>query len=304
MSPSKSTISASHWLKLSLEICEEQANQIADLLSTTGAISVSLQDSADEAIFEAVRGTTELWPNTQISALYPPATNVRGILHQIHETLGLKAPPPYTLEHLQDQQWERVWLDRFKPMQFGERLWVCPSGQAAPDPDAINLILDPGLAFGTGTHATTALCLEWLAQTDIENRTVIDYGCGSGILSIAAAKLGARHVWAVDVDMQALESTTKNASQNGVDDRITPCLPIDLPVVNSDCVIANILATPLIELAPEFTALLSRNGQLILSGVLADEQMNAVSAAYKQWFDFVNITKREEWVRLDAIKIN
>ncbi len=292
------------WLQLSLETRAEQAEQVAALLESMGALSVTLQDSADAAIFEARPGDTALWPHTRVSALFPPATAIEPVLHRIHDTLQTATPLPHTLEYLRDQAWERAWLERFQPMRFGRRLWVCPTGHAPPDPQAVNLMLDPGLAFGTGTHATTALCLEWLDQADVKGRTVVDYGCGSGILAIAAARLGARQVWAVDVDPQALEATAGNAVRNQVAARITTCLPEALPDFAADCVIANILAQPLVELAPTLAGLLSSQGRLVLSGILAGQQAQMVQAAYRPWFEFTSIKQREEWARLDAIKLD
>ncbi len=295
-------MTAERWLKLSVETRADQAEIVATQLESLGALSVTLQDSADAAIFETHPGDTALWPRTCVSALFAPATAMEPILASVQQALQTENPPPHTLAYLEDQDWERAWLDRFQPMPFGRRLWVCPTGHEPPDPAAVNLMLDPGLAFGTGTHATTALCLEWLDQAELEGCTVIDYGCGSGILAIAAARLGARQVWAVDIDTQALEASERNARQNSVAARIHTCLPNHLPAIQADCLIANILAQPLMELAPTLATLLKPGGQLVLSGILAGEQAQAVLAAYQQWFELISMEEREEWVRLDLIR--
>jgi ribosomal protein L11 methyltransferase len=207
------------------------------------------------------------------------------------------------VKHLANQDWERVWIDHFKPMQFGKKLWVCPTAHTPPDPDAINLMLDPGLAFGTGTHPTTALCLEVLSELDINNKHVLDYGCGSGILAIAAACLGAASVWAIDIDEQALQATIENAQRNHVYDQVITELPDGLP--NDTCfdiLLANILSEPLIELAPYFATLVDTKGILVLSGILA-KQADAVCQAYKPWFSFDTPRQREDWVCLTATRL-
>lgn len=295
-------MNGTRWLKLSLEARAEEAQPLADLLESLGAQSVSLQDSADAAIFEAHPGDAALWPRTRISALFPPGADTGAVLQQAQQALQATAPLPHTLEHLPDRDWERVWLERFQPMRFGRRLWVCPTGHTPPDAAAVNLMLDPGLAFGTGTHATTALCLEWLDGHDVAGCTVIDYGCGSGILAIAAALLGAQEIWAVDVDPQALQATQDNARRNQVAGRIHTCLPDALPDIQADCVIANILAQPLVELAPTLASLLPAGGRLVLSGILAGEQVQTVQTACRQWFEFTTVQKRGEWARLEAVK--
>ncbi|MBP3863108.1 MAG: 50S ribosomal protein L11 methyltransferase, partial [Pseudomonas sp.] len=199
-----------------------------------------------------------------------------------------------------DQDWERSWMDNFHPMRFGQRLWIVPSWHAAPEPDAVNLLLDPGLAFGTGTHPTTALCLEWLDGQDLKNCTVLDFGCGSGILAIAAMLLGAKHAVGTDIDVQALEASRDNANRNGVDPQLFPLyLPEDMPQVQADVVVANILAGPLVSLAPQLSSLVKPGGRLALSGILA-EQGEEVAAAYAQDFDLDPIANRDGWVRISG----
>jgi ribosomal protein L11 methyltransferase len=192
-------------------------------------------------------------------------------------------------------------MDGYAPMQFGTRLWIVPTGFDAPDPDGVNLLLDPGLAFGTGTHPTTALCLEWLDAHPPVDQVVIDYGCGSGILGIAALKLGAREVWAVDNDPQALVATLDNAQRNAVAAQVKPVMPGDLPAMHADLLLANILANPLIELAPRFADFVRPGAALVLSGILA-EQADSVSAAYGDRFTLQPPAQREDWVRIVGVR--
>jgi ribosomal protein L11 methyltransferase len=207
------------------------------------------------------------------------------------------------VETLADRAWEREWLKDFKPMRFGKRLWICPGGQlpTAEPSSAVMIELDPGLAFGTGTHPTTALCLEWLDSADIAGKRVIDYGCGSGILAIAAAKLGASVVSAVDIDPQALIATRDNAERNGVAHLITPELVENARLMPADVLLANILAGPLESLAPTFASLVRTGGRLVLSGILRN-QAEAVATTYAPWFDIAPVVARDDWARLDGVR--
>ncbi|MFA6302786.1 MAG: 50S ribosomal protein L11 methyltransferase [Legionella sp.] len=204
------------WFQLKIEHCSStDVEQISEDLEETGALSIMLTDKNDDPVLEPLPGTTPLWPEVIIQALYAHAKDAQSA----REYLSQSWPNvTFSLEVLPDKDWERVWMDDFKPQRFGKKLYICPSWTSPPDPDAINLMLDPGLAFGTGTHATTSLCLTWLEQMDLTSKTVIDYGCGSGILSLAALKLGAEHVYAVDIDPQALQATKDNALNNGISD--------------------------------------------------------------------------------------
>ena len=187
-------------------------------------------------------------------------------------------------------------------MQFGERVWICPSWEEPPVPDAVNILLDPGLAFGTGTHPTTALCLEWLDGATLTNQTVLDYGCGSGILAIAAAKLGAQRVWAVDIDPQALLASDDNADENGVENRVELAMPAELPaMLHVDVLLANILAGVLTRLAPEFALRVKPGGRLVLSGIL-EQHADAVQAAFAHNFIFEPVRRREDWVLLEGVR--
>jgi ribosomal protein L11 methyltransferase len=206
------------------------------------------------------------------------------------------------LESLPDRDWERVWLDDFHPMQFGERLWVCPAGQRPQNSEhAVIIDLDPGLAFGTGTHATTALCLQWLDSNPPVGLQVLDFGCGSGILAIAALKLGASRVQAADIDEQALLATRDNALRNGVDRNLYTCLPEQLPLGTFDLVLANILANPLMQLSKTLVQRVRPGGDLVLSGILAD-QASEVGACYRPWFSLSEPVELDGWVRLHGIR--
>ena len=194
----------------------DEVEAVSELLTELGALAVTLHDAADQPLYEPPLGTTPLWAQTEIVVLFEADTNIESVIAALRAVPGVHAPLQYTISDVEDKDWQRECLDQFKPLKFGERLWVCPSWHEAPEPDAVNIILDPGLAFGTGTHPTTALCLEWLDGCAVQCRDVLDYGCGSGILALAAAKLGAAKVWAVDHDPQALTATRANAEQNGL----------------------------------------------------------------------------------------
>ncbi|WP_027852886.1 50S ribosomal protein L11 methyltransferase [Marinobacterium litorale] len=296
------------WLQLKVETPPEQAEQYEDLLLAAGCAAVTYQDAEDNPIFEPELGTTPLWRKTVVTGLFAAE-------HDLQETLALLTEaqrsistaatvdlPQFHAEILEDKDWEREWMESYHPMQFGKRLWVCPSWREAPDPGAVNLLLDPGLAFGTGTHPTTALCLEWLDAQDLEGQLIVDYGCGSGILGIAALLLGAKHVIAVDIDTQALTATRDNLARNHLtDDRLEAWLPESAPKAQADTLVANILAGPLVELAPTLEALVRPGGKILLSGLLAD-QAEAVSLAYQKWFDMETPVERDGWIRLTGSK--
>ena len=262
------------------------------LLWSLGALSVTLEDAADDPVLEPRPGEMPLWPTVRIRALFEGGADP----HQVVAAHAAAFPggPAATAATVADRAWEREWLKDFHPMRFGRRLWVCPGGQLAGDPDAIRIELDPGLAFGTGTHPTTAMCLEWLDGAAIAGRRVVDYGCGSGILSIAALKLGAARVHAVDLDPQAILATRENALRNGVADRLDVTTDPGLADADADALVANILAGPLVELAPRFAAALRTDGDLALSGVLVG-QAGTVTAAYRPWFDIALTATREDW---------
>ena len=285
------------WIQIILAVEASRVEEISETLFSVGALSVTFADAEDEPLYEPPLNTMPLWQQTRIIGLFESDIDRSQLLSQLKILL---APlPPYQFHILEDQAWTRLWMEDFHPMQFGQRLWICPSWQEPPNPQAINILLDPGLAFGTGTHETTALCLEWLDQYgDFSGKTLIDYGCGSGILAIAALKLGAAHVWAVDNDPQALVATLENATKNEVETAISPVLPEDLPSqLKVDGLFANILAGPLINLASTLTAHLNVYAPLVLSGILK-EQSSDVIAAYKPYLKMTDIIERDNWMRL------
>ena len=288
------------WIQVKLNATSENAEQISDMLmEETGALSVTFLDAKDVPIFEPLPGETRLWGETDIVALYDAETDMDLVIAQLKASTVLDDNFAYKVEQLEDKDWEREWMDNFHPMKFGNRLWVCPSWRDVPEPDAVNVMLDPGLAFGTGTHPTTALCLTWLDGLDLQGKTVVDFGCGSGILSLAALKLGAKKVIGIDIDPQALQASLANAKRNNVDDRLELFLPKDQPEFKADVVVANILAGPLRELAPTIIEYVGDKGLLALSGVL-EEQAETLQSIYGQWCSMEPVTIQEEWVRLNG----
>jgi len=265
-----------------------------------GALSVTLTDAADDPVLEPAPGATPLWPAVRVSALFPGGTDGAAVTASLAESLGLAASRIRT-ERIDDRPWERQWLEDFRPMRFGRRLWVAPGGQKVAEPGAVVLELDPGLAFGTGTHATTAMCLECLDGLDLAGRRVLDFGCGSGILAIAALKLGASRATAVDIDEQALIATRDNAARNGLGAMIDVLPAAALPGDCWDVVLANILAGPLIELAPRIAAATCTRGRVVLAGLL-DAQARDVAAAYLPWFHMQALAARDGWTALTGLK--
>ena len=266
------------------------------VLDEAGALSVTILDAADEPLLEPLPGETPLWRNTRVVALFEPGADAQPLQQTLRDLLGLPALE-LKVEQLDDRDWSTTWRDTFGAMCFGQRLWVCPVGEDPAQMDAVVVHLDPGLAFGTGTHTTTALCLEWLDAHPPAGLSVIDYGCGSGILAIAAHKLGAQAVIAVDIDPQALQATRENARRNRVDERLSVIFPQELDTGQVDVVLANILANPLIEHAGSLSGRVRQGGSIALTGILA-AQAGEVLAAYQPWFDFSAPLQREEWVLL------
>jgi ribosomal protein L11 methyltransferase len=284
------------WQQLHFDIPQHLAENAADALMDWGALSVTFQDPQDDPIYEPAPNTVPLWQTTHVTALFERDADVRKISAQLDELLPTALT--YRIEILAEQDWVRAGQMHFKAQCFGGRLWICPSWESLPDQNALSIALDPGLAFGTGSHPTTALCLEWLArQEQLTGQVCIDYGCGSGILALAAAKLGAAQVWAVDHEAQALQATRENAAHNNVAAQIHTVLPADLPAMQADCIVANILANPLCELAPTLAALARPGAPIILSGILT-EQRDKVKAAYLPYVDWEQDEQREDWVCL------
>lgn len=292
---------AAAWLQLTLEAVRHSPEQLEDALLAAGAVAVTLVDGADDPVLEPAPGQTPLWPNTRVTGLFPAQVDVEAVKTALTLALGDEVLGAVRLEGMEDRDWVRAWMDDFHPMRFGQRLWICPGETPPPDPDAVNLLLDPGLAFGTGTHPTTRLCLEWLDAHPPVDRAVVDYGCGSGVLAIAAALLGAASVRATDIDLQALAATRDNAVRNGVNARLRAVLPEHLDDTPADLVVANILAGPLAMLAPRLAALAHPGGDIVLAGVL-EEQYSDVRRAYARWFDFTEPQRHEDWVRLHGVR--
>jgi ribosomal protein L11 methyltransferase len=254
-----------------------------------GAESITFVDRGDEPVLEPKPGEIRLWSDTLVRALFDESHDAAHSIDQLSIRLGAAIGAAARITPVVDQDWERVWLADWKSMRFGRRLWVCPTSAEAPDdPAAVVVRLDPGLAFGTGTHPTTALCLQILDSLPLAGRRVIDYGCGSGILGIAALKLGAVHVTAVDLDPQALLATRDNAIRNGVSEGI------DVHGVDAGGAVVGGALRPLIELAPTLTPVCEPGGYLVLSGLLKT-QAYAVKAAYAAAFDMVQVVERDEW---------
>lgn len=290
------------WHQLSVITDQHTAPELSDFFSDLGAVSVTYMDAEDRPVYEPAPGETRIWEQTKVIALFEQEIEPELVKTLVFSRFENRELQDWQQELIEDQAWERAWMDHYKPMKFGERLWVCPTGQERNEKGCVCMMLDPGLAFGTGTHPTTALCLEWLATHPLQDKAVIDYGCGSGILAVAALLLGAREAHCIDIDTQALEATQSNAEKNGVQDRVFCYLPEQFSARESDIVLANILAKPLIELAAPISALVKPGGHLILSGIL-NEQAEAVASAYRRHgLHFDAPLSREDWSRLDGNK--
>lgn len=289
------------WQQLHIDAQADQAEAMATALNEAGALSVTFMDSADNPVLEPDPGATPLWAQTTVVALFPDTAILDSIALTLQHTFGPQLT--WRREVLADQDWERTCLRDFKPLKFGSQLWICPSWDSAPDPTAIVVKLDPGLAFGTGTHPTTALCLEWLANNPPEGQIVIDYGCGSGILAVAAARLGARRVYAIDHDPQALVATQENAYKNNVSTIIQPGGSTNLIREQGELIIANILLEPLIELVETFYRLLMPHSHLVVSGILRD-QISTIVRNYAPWFKIQSEQTMENWALLDFTRMS
>lgn len=288
------------WLQFSIDVLREQVEAVTEALEASGAQAVTVQDAADELLIEPVPGTRPLWRSPRVVALFPADADAHAVEAALRAVLA-DPLPALTVSVLEDRDWSGTWRETYRPMRFGTRLWVCPSATECPEEAAVTVTLDPGFAFGTGTHATTAMCLEWLDRHPPLGQRVIDYGCGSGILAIAAGKLGAAYVLATDIDPSALQATRDNVRNNGLGPVIDMCFPDALDATPADLVLANILANPLQELAAELAGLLKPGGTLLLTGILA-EQADAVAASYAAWIDFAAPQQRDEWVLLTGRK--
>jgi len=290
------------WIQLRLSADEETAEKYSDWLTACGAQAVTFIDSKDTPIYEPLPGDEQIyWLDTVVMGLYDASHDMDKVIAYLQRIHPDKNAMQYKLEQLEDKDWEREWMDNFHPMKFGQRLWICPSWREVPEPAAVNVMLDPGLAFGTGTHPTTALCLTWLDSLALTGKTVVDFGCGSGILSLAALKLGAKEVIGIDIDPQALQASKANAERNQVAERLRLYSPENQPQLKADVVVANILAGPLRELAPVIIEFVAQGGQLALSGIL-EEQAQDLQQIYSQWCEMNAIIIQDEWALLSGIK--
>ena len=293
---------AHNWLNLQITVTKDLIEATEELLFGLGASAVCLLDAADHPLHEPDPGELPLWPEVLVQALFTGQSSAASISEALVAEGLLDSATSIEWSNLADRDWTRAWMDRYRPMRFGKDLWICPS-HLEPDPDWSTVIrMDPGLAFGSGTHPTTALCLEWVDSNEMQNKTVIDFGCGSGVLSIAAALKGADKVIAVDHDPQALIATMDNARRNQVADRIEALLPKTFDQLfptgkAADVVLANILAGPLIELSNRLSGLVKKDGVLVLSGILP-EQAEAVATAYQALNPSPAIDEREGWIRI------
>jgi ribosomal protein L11 methyltransferase len=274
-----------------------------EILLAHGAQSVTQVDAADDPVLEPAPGEAPLWPRTRTTGLFDASADLAAIIAALRDTLPDGAAAIITTAELEEQDWIRIWLRDWKPLRFGERLWVSPRAKVGEirDPGAIVVALDPGLAFGTGTHPSTALCLQWLAGADLAGKRVLDFGCGSGLLGIAALKLGAARVTAVDIDPQALLATRENAQVNGVAGQLEARLAADFVPEPHDVVVANILAGPLVELAPRLRDALAPGGTVVLAGLL-DSHAAEVASAYAPWCELAEPARLEGWTRLQGRK--
>lgn len=295
------------FLELSLSARLEQQPRVEEALEDLGALSITLRDADaetpdEQAIFEPGVGELPLWPTITLNALFDEHADKRGLAAALGELLPWLEPDQLDFRTVEDQDWERAWMDQYQPLSFGLRLWIYPWNIEPPaDEESVVVRLDPGLAFGSGTHPTTALCLEWLDGLALAGKSVTDYGCGSGILAIAALKLGAAHAVGVDNDPQALLASRDNAGRNGVAARLDVYLPGEEPKAAADVFVANILAGPLGELAPVFADAAKPGAPFAISGIL-DGQQDELLARYAEWFDALRVDIRDGWVRISGTR--
>ncbi len=287
------------WQQLSLQTDSATAAGVEQFLLDAGALSVTYLDAEDQPVFQEEPGATPLWDQVVLTCLFESTYELQPLISTLVDSHSKITAAAISISQIAEQDWERAWMEDFHAMQFGDNLWICPSWQSPPEPDAINIMLDPGLAFGSGTHATTAMCLKWLGSARLAGKYVIDYGSGSGVLAIAAAKLGAQRVVAIDNDPQALQATRDNAISNNV--TLSVLAPIDTPSEAADCLVANILAQPLKDLAPAFATLLRPGADLVLSGLLR-EQAEEISGIYAQWFEMSAPLYQEDWAMLHGVR--
>ncbi|TCB47636.1 50S ribosomal protein L11 methyltransferase [Acinetobacter sp. ANC 4779] len=297
------------WLQIHITVDQAQVDFTETLLSSLGAVSVTLDDAENQDLLEPLPGETPLWNKVIVTGIYAQEEGEEIDVDALTTFITAQMPEaPLHHEFIEDQEWERTWMDAYEPIQIGEKYWIVPEWMEAPEADAVNIKLDPGLAFGTGNHASTFLCLQWLGKTDVKDKIVIDYGCGSGILGVAALLFGAKKVYATDIDPQAVLATKQNAELNGVLGNLFVGLPDEFneefKAQKADVFVANILAGPLMALAPEFATLVKSEGEFALAGIL-EEQVADVSSVYSEFFDILQVEKREEhWCRISGKRQN
>lgn len=294
------------WIQAYVEANKEQVELIEALLLNAGALSITLADNADEPILEPELGTTPIWQHTRLIGLFAQDTNKQQLQKNLNQDISSlfqkENQPNIRIVELEDKNWLNVWMDDYHPIKFGSRLWVCPSWTPPPDEQAINLKLDPGLAFGTGTHPTTSLCLSYLDKHIKGGEQVLDFGCGSGILGIAAVLLGAKNFCGIDIDPQAIQASKDNAKRNQLSDAsYTLFLPESHKQQEYDWVIANILAAPLTQLAPKLASYCKPKGRILLSGLL-ESQADDILKTYSQWFDLDTPEQDKEWILITGTK--
>jgi ribosomal protein L11 methyltransferase len=288
------------WQQFSVTCQAAQLEQVEELMMELGALSISLRDAGDEPIYEPLPGDSPVWSESVVTATFAENCDPENLAQMLAARLPPRLAQTVTGNSFQDRDWEQAYRQHFKPIQCAPRLWIVPSWIDPPDPKATVVRLDPGLAFGTGSHPTTALCLAWLATQQLDDLDLIDYGCGSGILAIAAIKLGARRVLAVDIDAQALAACQSNMAVNAIAvDRIRVCPPERMDTTASDLLIANILAGPLLALVDRFAGLVRPGGKILLSGILKS-QLNEIQSAYRKYFVLEPARHRDQWVCLSG----
>jgi ribosomal protein L11 methyltransferase len=287
-------------LALTLDLDGLDADRVEESCFEFGAVAVSYTDQRDDPILEPAPGEFRLWPHSRLQALFPFETSPQNLVAGLSHVLRIE-PSRLLVETLADRVWEREWLRDFHPMCFGRRLWVAPHHAHVHTEGAVIVRLDPGLAFGTGTHATTAMCLAWLDEHVAPGQRAIDYGCGSGVLAVAAVKLGASDAYAFDIDPQALTATRDNATANGVEQHVHVLTSAEALPAGADILLANILCGPLCELAPRFAALLRPGGKIVLAGLLS-AQADEVTRAHAPWFDIAPFASRDGWTALAGIR--
>lgn len=289
------------WLQLSLESNRVDAEKLSELLEQFGAISISLSAISDELLFDQEPETEQLWEGTRVTALLHEDTDLDTLLVTLNKRAGNNHILRHQIELLPDKDWVSDFQNSHGIRLFSDKLCICPGWCSPPENISNVLMLDPGLAFGTGTHDTTSMCLEWLVENDVKGKTIIDYGCGSGILALAALKLGASRAYAIDIDPQALEATRANAVKNQLIDHITISLPGEFDLKPSDILLANVLLNPLKDLAPLFAGLLHTKGKIVLSGILS-VQAEECLVTYQPWFNMKSPVYQREWAMLEGVR--